>query len=131
MSEIYFKLCPEGQYPLWNVNVGYLQCMPCNALCKSCIDGTTNGCIDCNSPYSLIPSMMTCQIIYSCPVGTYLDSISGLCELCDTYCSRCVGTAFYCTACKTTAFRSLSGTGCIGICPNYLYGDRKTQLCMS
>lgn len=52
--ELFLRICPEGQYSIFDENLGYQVCRNCHSLCKNCVGPGTKDCGECFSPYRLI-----------------------------------------------------------------------------
>ena len=74
----------------------------CYETCQTCtMKGTeeTNNCLTCIPNYFKEYNSNNCVNV--CPTGQYYDDTTKQCELCDTSCSSCSGSAKECLACNT------------------------------
>ncbi|CDW75719.1 neurohypophysial n-terminal domain containing protein [Stylonychia lemnae] len=127
--EIYLKICPKGQYPMFDEKIGYYICNPCHSNCLNCIGPNINQCIQCELPLKLIQDSRTCEIIQSCPNGLFMDKVTGLCRRCDDFCQSCKDDPSNCDVCKLMAFRQYNGPSCVNKCPSGMYGNHEKQKC--
>lgn len=58
--------------------------MPCYPTCRYCGNSSAMGCITCIDGYYYNSTIKLCQKL-TCPVGLYVDSISGCKKCSDTY----------------------------------------------
>ena len=114
--------CPDGT---WQDGVKN-ECTECDVSCSTCSDGTVNGCITCVGARSFNGAGECAKV---CPDGKW-QQIIGLvktCELCDTTCTLCTGSALTCTKCSGD--RYLSGSSCVLTCPDGQFGEAATNTC--
>lgn len=108
--------CSEGKY----LDIESQTCLPCNLICKTCIDSASN-CTTCPEDTYLLNS--TC--ISACPSGTY-PSASQVCEPCKGDCEICTGPNS-CNACKTGF---LVDGECLDNCPKGTYPQFNPNICL-
>ena len=75
---------------------------PCFTKCKTCLkEGNENNhnCDTCSN--DLVKEYHTKNCVDVCPTGQYYDNTNKQCELCDSSCSSCSGSAKECLACNT------------------------------
>ena len=65
-----------------------------------------------------------------CPDGTYYDSISNECAVCDSEkCLECIKTSTTCTKCKITSALDISTFTCKPCCSRYIHGKVSPVSC--
>ena len=75
--------CPEGYFKDNDI------CEKCKSPCKSCKNLVE--CKSCVEDSYLVTQSSICVSKEYCPVGTYPNDITWVCELCDFSCERCFG----------------------------------------
>ena len=114
------------------------QCTACDPACLTCNDGTKNYCFSCGNvtsgtaiPYYLIIGTTICST--SCPLGQYISAAySNNCQMCDSNCVGCFGTATNCTQsdkCKVNYFFNNATNSCVLLCPNGTFPNAITKYC--
>ena len=140
--------CDTGYY-LWTTQSSTVTCQACDAGYVGCATCTTQGCLTCETSYSLYqsgcvaqcpnntyasgaPSQCTpcgskfshCDLCNTdqclqCSAGYYWNGAS--CALCDSSCGTCASAATYCTSCPTGSGKVTYDGQCLGQCPNLTY----------
>ena len=95
----------------------------CNNSCKTCFDGTTNGCLSCYGS-NYLRSDHSCQT--ACASNEIITA-SYVCSQCDTNCATCSTTVTNCTACEPGFI--MNGTSCVASCPIGKYHKVSTNTC--
>jgi proprotein convertase subtilisin/kexin type 5 len=97
-------------------------CVLCVSPCVTCT--TLNFCNSCISTHFLYQNNCTAQ----CPVGTTVgNTVTQLCDLCNTSCLTCAGTINNCTSCPGVQILYLGG--CIDSCPSPLVYKPSISTC--
>lgn len=109
-------------------------CLPCHSYCKTCTGSAVTQCPSCDTGYYLLPSSTTCVVEASCPIGTYPDSSTNICQPCHSYCAVCTGPAVNeCSQCNSGYYRKQGTTTCVVAsgCPALTYPDTSSNVCES
>ena len=117
-------ICPIGFYgdsTTW-------ECLICDFSCQTCNGSLPNNCLSCNGQVGLYIYSGSC--ISTCPAGTFNDSLSSSCALCDSTCLTCDN--YGSKACLTCNLGSyLNSTSCMNPCPLSYFGDDLSQTCLN
>jgi len=116
--------CELGYSILSGDRVG--ACSQCQFPCTSCVD-TVGSCTACMpQDFDLIGN----QCMMGCGIGYYrYNDTTYTCSKCDSTCATCTspGNSTACTSCFSPRF--LSGSTCVTVCDDGLYGNRYTGAC--
>eukprot|EP01022_Parablepharisma_sp_SALTPOND_P012507 TRINITY_DN1609_c0_g2_i1.p1 TRINITY_DN1609_c0_g2~~TRINITY_DN1609_c0_g2_i1.p1 ORF type:complete len:1244 (+),score=61.49 TRINITY_DN1609_c0_g2_i1:84-3815(+) len=122
--------CPEHYYPsterICYGNFSYNITIECHHTCLDCFDGSSIGCINCNTGRYAWQS----QCLESCPPKTY--SYNNACINCNSPCETCNSTTT-CLSCRSPFYLKLNTTSCVSVleCPTGTYPDNSTQVCQN
>lgn len=118
-----------GLYRINNVKTGLTMTANCNYPCKTC-ESTNKS--TCNSCLIVTPALylQSNACVTVCDEGKY--PLNGVCENCNSTCVACATTnKDTCTKCGHTGFEYLSGTTCVGTCPDGTFGNTVSNTCDS
>ena len=111
--------CPLRTY---KYTINYT-CLPCDSTCLTCIGSSASQCLTCDTGI-VLSSVSPAQCVNFCADGYYFNSVSSVCNRCDSSCKTCIaGDASSCTACNSTSFLQAPTppSSCDSSCPFGLY----------
>ena len=125
--------CPFGYYSNSN-----LECIKCYPSCETCNGSKKNNCLTCNIGFikqqidhnNNNNNNSNTECLSQCPDGTYYDSFTGECNICNTNnCSSCIQTASTCTKCFSPYVLDETTFQCKQCCSRSIHGKLKANAC--
>ena len=110
------------------------RCIICDASCASCSGPGPGNCMSCLGNNYLQSPFGPSQCLSTCPLQTYSDISTHICQLCDSTCATCsTAGSNYCLSCKPNFFlQTLTGPAqCLSNCPSHTYPDTLTNVCQN
>lgn len=100
-------------------------CSRCAAECDTCNGPSSSDCKSCAGAHPFLSPPGSC--LSDCtPAGKYANA-SHVCLDCDETCGTCSGpSSTDCLSCTHATFSFLSGSSCVGSCPNATFVDMQT-----
>ncbi|KAG7276230.1 hypothetical protein CRUP_018612 [Coryphaenoides rupestris] len=125
------KQCPGEMF----ADAAGWRCLPCHSSCRTCRGPHATHCDSCvggstavygqcpldNCPQGqyasgdLLDQESSC--VQQCPLGSYANTSSQLCEACSPNCEGCLGSKDVCTSCSTSTYIFLHQGRCWSNCP--------------
>ena len=103
-------------------------CITCDPSCNGCTGPSANECSGCYSGKYLKVDDNTCTDCTS--PGYYIVSVTQTCELCDTSCETCSGSAATnCLTCYTGQYLLAANNSCVSCDVDGYYQDTLAQTC--
>lgn len=122
--------CPFGKVASLNITSNNSICIPCQAPCITCQNGSPTNCTMCAYGYFLFASNNTCvtQCSAMAPANTYYNElVTSTCSMCMFPCQTCVSQ----TVCLSCQIGFLTSAGKCENCPFGSYANVSQGVCIN